>query len=425
MDRSLFWLPADKITFGDMQAFLNQQLEESVVLDYTEVREATSERDLNSLLQIVVAMANTDGGIILAGVSKDPHASNKPGELVGLDPKFIDSLKNKCRSLIQPAFLPEICPIQIPNKNEVVLLIRINPERHPRPVVLREKGVLVRVGDSNQHADLYRLQQLFTEKSHIAGWPSSKPNFSPDSFLPLEEEYNLMVRFALSGIRSTLTGFNSTRKKQILSSLAQCPINKWISHYTRPVVWGFTVPTTSYFVTMRSQPIHTLPDFPGLALGALDIATRFHVSLPARQETGSILLDVWLKELPKQAGQPAWYPLGLEMFYELLLTGLATITDPGISEQSLEGFSLSPSFVFTHINAKKAPWLDLSSLQCIGSLRTLESFQSQIEASQAQRIMELDRTTKDWLSTLLSNSGCMDYESRIQNIGLPGFLHTA
>lgn len=425
MDRSLFWLPSDKITFDDVQVFLNQQLEESVVLDYTEVKETSSERDLNSLLQIVVAMANTDGGLILVGVSKNQHATNRPGELVGLDPKFIDSFKNKCRSLIQPAFLPEIFPIQIPGKDEIVLLIRIDPGRHPHPVVLREKGVLVRVGDSNQHADLYRLQQLFTEKSHIAGLPSSISNFSPDSFLPLEEEYDLMVRFALSGIRSTLTGLNSTTKKRIISSLTQCPINKWISHYARPVVWEFTMPTTSYFVTMRSRPKHALPDFPGLAFGSLDIAMRFHASLTARQEMGGILLDIWFKELPKQKGEPSWYPLALEMFYELLVTGLATITDPGISEQSLEGFSLSPSFLFAHINAKKAPWLDLSTLQCIGTVRTLESFQAQTDFSLAQRIMELDKTTKDWLSTLLSNSGCMDYESKIQNIGLPGFLHTA
>ena len=159
-------------------------------------------------------------------------------------------------------------------------------------------------------------------------------------------------------------------------------------------------------------------------MGALDIAMRFHVSLPARQEMGSILLDVWLKELPKQAGEPAWYPLWLEMFYELLLTGLATITDPGISEQSLEGFFLPPAFLFTHINAKKAPWLDLSNLQCIGSLRILEFFQSQIESSQAQRLTELDKTTKEWLSTLLSNAGCMDYETMIQRMELPRFLHS-
>jgi hypothetical protein len=151
---------------------------------------------------------------------------------------------------------------------------------------------------------------------------------------------------------------------------------------------------------------------------------RFHVSLPTRQEMGNTLLDVWVKELPRQKGEPAWYPLALEVLYELLLAGLTTITDPGISEQSLEGFSLSPSVVFTHINAKKSPWLDLNNLQCIGSLRTLESFQSQIESSQAQRITELDKTTKQWLSTLLSNSGCMDYEIMIQRMDLPGFLHS-
>jgi predicted HTH transcriptional regulator len=137
MDRSLFWLPSDKITFDDVRAFLNQRLEETSVLEYTQVK---SHNDFGGVLEIISAMANTDGGIILIGVSKDPNNPNRPGDLIGMDPSFTDSLKNKCRSLLQPAFVPEILPISIPDKNEVILLIRINLEQHPRPVVLREKA---------------------------------------------------------------------------------------------------------------------------------------------------------------------------------------------------------------------------------------------------------------------------------------------
>jgi hypothetical protein len=304
----------------------------------------------------------------------------------------------------------------------VILLIRINPEKHPRPVVLREKGVLVRIGDSNQLADLYRLQQLFVETSRNAVWVSSKPSYSPDSFLPLEEEYDLMIRFAQSGIRSTSITLNSTLKKQIRNSLAQCPINKWVSHYTRPIFWNFARPTTSYMLTLGSQPTHDMPDFPGLAFGSLDIGMRFHISLPSRQQAGGVLLDIWFRELPQRKTNPTWYPLALDVFYELLLTGLATITDSSISEELLEGFSLSTAFLFTHISARKAPWLDLSGLQCIETVRTLELFQTQADFSQAERIKELDKTAKDWLSTLLSNAGCMDFEVMIQKMHPPDFL---
>jgi predicted HTH transcriptional regulator len=139
----------------DVKAFLDQHLEETSVLEYTEIG---SEKDFQGVMEIISAMANTDGGIILIGVSKDQKSTNKPGKLVGIDPIFRDSLKNKYLSLLQPAFVPEIVPVDIPeNKACVFLLIRINPEIHPRPVVLRGKGILARVGDRNQPADLYQL----------------------------------------------------------------------------------------------------------------------------------------------------------------------------------------------------------------------------------------------------------------------------
>jgi predicted HTH transcriptional regulator len=134
MDRSLFLLPSDKINWNDIQAFLDQHLEESSVLDYTEIK---SEKACEGVLKIIVAMANTDGGIILVGVSKGLEDVNRPGSPVGIELKYVDILKNKCRSLLQPAFVPEMVQIAIPNDEKIILLIRINPERHPRPVILK------------------------------------------------------------------------------------------------------------------------------------------------------------------------------------------------------------------------------------------------------------------------------------------------
>src|SRR6266540_6643969 len=182
MDRSIFLLPSDKITQNEIKAFLDQELEETAVLEYTQIK---SLNDFEGVLESMGAMANTDGGIIIVGVSesKGPKKPNRPGGVTGIEAKWIDSLKNKCRSSLQPAWVPEMISIDIPGQNRVILLIRINPEQCPRPVVKRQDGVRVRVDNSNQYADLYRLQQLFASKSNNVGLVTSSVSLSPDSNL--------------------------------------------------------------------------------------------------------------------------------------------------------------------------------------------------------------------------------------------------
>jgi hypothetical protein len=232
-----------------------------------------------------------------------------------------------------------------------------------------------------------------------------------------------MVRFVVSGIRSISMsfGFDSEMKRRFMRSLAECPIDKWIRRYACSVFWELAIPTTSYSLTVHSVPTPNLVGPPGLAFGSLDIGMRFHVSPPSQQQAGCLLLDVWFKCPPKQEEKLVWYPLASETFYELLLSGLATITDPSIYDQFAEGFLLWSPLLFAHINAKKMPWLDISGLSCIESLQTNEYFQSPAEFSEAQRIGDLDKIAKDWLSRLLSDSGCIDYETIIQNMRHPDF----
>ena len=418
MDHSLFGSPSDVITWGDIKSFLDQQNEETSVLDYMEIR---SDKDFDGVLQTIVAMANTDGGIILAGVSKNPNETNKPGDPVGIDPKLIDSLKNKCRSLLQPAFLPEILPFPIPGKEKIILLIRINPDLHPQPVLLKEKGVLVRVGDSNRHADLYRLQQLFSETPRNAIPVASRGSFPPDSFLPLGMDHDLMIRFVLTGIGARSLSFNSTMKNQVLDALKQCPVEKWVRSFTRPVSWRFVSPMYSNMLTLLNPASKDWGELPGRAMPNLAIGARLHISLPGLQKFGVVLLDIWIKDLPKQESAPAWYPLQLDVFYELLLTGLRTVTDPGLRQQLPEGFLLWSRQLSVHVAAKKTPWLYLSGLSCVEPMRAFENFQAEAEFSESQRFTELDRIAKDGLCTLLTNSGCMDHEAQIQSMKSPIF----
>jgi hypothetical protein len=419
MDRSLFWLPADEINLDDVNAFLNQHLEETSVLEYTEIR---SDQDMQGVLAIITAMANTDGGIILVGISKDSKKTNQPGSLVGIDPKFIDSLKNKCRSSLQPAFVPEIIQVKISEKEEVFLLVRINPEMHPRPVVLREKGVLVRVGDSNQVADLFRLKQLFSESGRGFGLPVPLPQLNPSSGPTLDDPRDLLVRFVITGYGTTPLVFDSVTKRKVLDALANSPIDKWMRNNSRPVSWNWGKPMDSHNLTINCPASEHYGGQPG-PMPNLAIGARLMVALPGLQNSGSILLDIWLKELPKQSDAPAWYPLTVSTFYHLLLTGLATITDPSVNQYLPTGLLLWDPHLYIHIAANKTPWLNLNDMECVGSLRADDSFEIKPEWSESQRMNELDRMVKDMLCKFLSDYGCIDHEMNIQALQPRGILN--
>jgi hypothetical protein len=358
-------------------------------------------------------MANTDGGIILVGVCKDQKAANKPGNLVGMDPGFIDALKNKCGSLLQPAFVPEMIQVHMPEMSKVFLLIRINPNVNPQPVVLREKGVFVRVGDRNKAADLYRLQQLFSKQNRGLGLPISLPQFSPSSGPSLDDPRDLLIRFVMTGYGTTSLVFDSTTKKQVLDYLAHSPVDKWIQKNSRPVVWDWATPMDSHNLTIRCPAAEGYGGQPG-PMPNLAIGSRLLVALPGLQQSGIILLDIWLKKQQKQSDKPDWYPLAVSTFYQLLLTGLATVTDPSLSQQLPLGFLLWEPYLYVHISAKSMPWLNLSDVRCFGSPRADDSFELKPEWSESKRMADLDSMVKDKLCRLLSDYGCMDHEKSIQ-----------
>ncbi len=417
MDRSIFLLPSDKITWNEIKAFLDQELEETAVLEYTQIK---SLNDFEGVLESMGAMANTDGGIIIVGVSesKGPKKPNRPGGVTGIEAKWIDSLKNKCRSSLQPAWVPEMISIDIPGQNRVILLIRINPEQCPRPVVKRQDGVRVRVDNSNQYADLYRLQQLFASKNNSFGLVTSGISVSPDSMLTLSDPYDLLIRCALIGTGSYTSGFNTSIKEQVKTYLSDCSIQKLMRQYIHEVWWEYSSPASSHMLTIKSQNPSSLSSLPGLAADSLSINLRLHVSQPRVQQPGFVILDVLLSKL-KPTG---WYPLALTTLYEIIATGLATITNSSLIEQLTEMFSFWPNQFQAYVKSQVNPWLSLSNIHCVETLRDSVYFQAQADFSETDRISDIDRITKEWIGTLFADCGCLNYEETINLLKLPSYF---
>lgn len=165
----LLYAPAGDITFRDVEEFCrnpavsDSSQPESTLVEYKGWGpRATPENVAEKLVKEIVAFANTDGGLIFLGVQeeKDSLAGGRrdyPGIIGTLSLKQADSLKQsleeRCRSSIEPSFVPEILVLPCQEEERAVLLIRVDPGKAERPLFARvmkgEKELrmpLVRVG---------------------------------------------------------------------------------------------------------------------------------------------------------------------------------------------------------------------------------------------------------------------------------------
>lgn len=110
---------------------------------------------LDSVLRSVVAFANTVGGIILIGVEDN-------GEIVGLDHpgKTQEQLANSIANRIRPRLIPDLIVEKINDRSVIALRI----EHTSGPYYLNdrgiEKGVYVRMGNSNHLAGVEIIEEL-------------------------------------------------------------------------------------------------------------------------------------------------------------------------------------------------------------------------------------------------------------------------
>ncbi|HLY22028.1 MAG TPA: ATP-binding protein [bacterium] len=156
----------DQIEFEDLEAFRRTQPRESPRLDFKQPMD-------QRVVETVVAMVNTDGGLILVGVPEEVVAGQRTKGMgwppTGVQASAEDAFMSMCRAAYGGDYLPKIKPLAIPDHaGRYVLFIRI--DRHTRPRILRhdEKGVLMRVGDQNIPATIEQLEELLIHRPQRA-----------------------------------------------------------------------------------------------------------------------------------------------------------------------------------------------------------------------------------------------------------------
>ncbi len=161
---------------------MDQNLPEGLTLEYKE----TYSREI---VKSVAAMANTYGGIILVGVKDQPDSDR----LVGVDGSISLQIVNACHDRLEPPWEPEIISVPL-EADKKILVIRIDPSRAPRPLVLDDR-VPIRLRGRNAYADRTRLFQMFSDETS----PSNFRLFQhiSQSTLPIRPDGEPPVDFVL------------------------------------------------------------------------------------------------------------------------------------------------------------------------------------------------------------------------------------
>jgi hypothetical protein len=161
---SIYTAPIEEIDAELLGTFLADQQGQNLVSE-SRTLELKSRRTTGAV-DTVAAFANTVGGILLIGIDeKTPTLEVAPGVKKDEHTSFTQT----CISKLDPVFTPEIGVVALPDKDRVVLVVRVEPQYEFRPVTV-DGRVLVRTPGSTVGATRDQIQLMFQRRT-AAGMP--------------------------------------------------------------------------------------------------------------------------------------------------------------------------------------------------------------------------------------------------------------
>jgi hypothetical protein len=149
----MFHKSLTEICFADVQSFCST-FTEGVRVEY-------KSEMIDKIPKVVSAFANTMGGIVVIGVKAD-KVTNKVNVIDGIDP--IDGLEekilNSCFTGIYPSVFPEVKVLQIPEKNKILVIIKIHESEEAPHAVENTTRVYIRTGSLSNPYELSEIDRL-------------------------------------------------------------------------------------------------------------------------------------------------------------------------------------------------------------------------------------------------------------------------
>jgi hypothetical protein len=151
----LYTVPASEVDYELVRDFV-LSAEKASLFTESLTFEAKEKRDKGNVAEAVAALGNTDGGIVLVGV-KDKDATGED-RIVGVSKSEHDAVASSLHALI-PEAMPEIIAVGMPGGQRLVLVLRVDADAVPHPVMVSGK-VLFRIPGHSVPADRRRVLDL-------------------------------------------------------------------------------------------------------------------------------------------------------------------------------------------------------------------------------------------------------------------------
>lgn len=177
----LYTAPAVEVDYELVRAFV-LNAEAANLFSESLIFEVKEKRDKSNVAEAVAALGNTDGGVVLVGV-KDKDATGED-PIVGVPKSEHDAVASNLHALI-PEAMPEIIPVAIPGGDRLVLVLRVDADAVPHPVMVSGK-VLFRIPGHSVPADRRRVLDLAVRDQAAPGTEHARMNVERRPWQPAD-----------------------------------------------------------------------------------------------------------------------------------------------------------------------------------------------------------------------------------------------
>lgn len=157
----MFTKPIDKITFEDVENFCHE-FGEGVRVEY--------KQEIAHVPKIISSFANTLGGIFVIGAETDEL--NKvvfPIKGIEKEPQIEERILQSALTGIYPAVIPEVAIVDMPDPNNIVVVVRIDESIQAPHAIQNSTKVYIRTGSITQPyelADTDRIAYMFKRREN-------------------------------------------------------------------------------------------------------------------------------------------------------------------------------------------------------------------------------------------------------------------
>ena len=148
----MFTKSAANITFSDIEEFCRES-DEGVRVEY--------KREIQHIPKVVSSFANTLGGIFIIGVETDQNNRVKfPIQGISNRNGISEQIQQSALTGIYPAVIPEVIICDVPNTDNVVVIIRVDESPQAPHAIQNSTRVYVRTGSITQPYDEPQLSEI-------------------------------------------------------------------------------------------------------------------------------------------------------------------------------------------------------------------------------------------------------------------------